>query len=65
MLADPALGPHADRRHLVAIQPYPRQARTALGRQAVVPEQVDHNRFKGPQVPMQIGAMAAQIEDGV
>ena len=65
VLADPALGPHADRSHLAALQPDPRETRTALGRQPIVAEEINHHPFQGPQVTMQIGAMAAQIEDGV
>ena len=65
MLADPPLGPHADGRQLVPLQPDTGEAGQAFGGQPVFGQQIDYHLFQLPQVEMQISAMALQVQHRV
>ena len=65
VLADPAPGPHTDRRHLLPLEPHagePLQSRTL---EPQLRQQIDHHPFQLAQIEVKVSAMALQVEHGI
>jgi len=65
VLADPAPGPHTDRRQLAALQPHPGEPIDPLALQIQTRQHIDHNLLELAQIQVQVSAVALQIEHWV
>lgn len=65
VLGDPAPAPHTDRRHLALIKPDPRQPFDSFTTETELSQHIDHHLLQLTQIPMQICAVAAQIQHRV